>query len=416
MNQVSVTIKRPVAADPRPANGGDLRPFSIICACSVWPRQSADIIRIRELLTPGHDARLLRAVAHRHGVAALVADGLRAADVAVPSGIDRIARARARAALAQLRETIGLDRLLAEAGVAMLTLKGVGLAQRLHGGVALRESADIDIAVAPDQVDRAWAALAAAGYVRERPVASLPAKVLRRYIRVTKDSLHRRDVDGTIVELHWRLSDATTDATIPPEADWQCQAVLPGVALHTLADDAVFAYLCVHGAAHLWARLKWLADIATLVRTAPDHGAAWWVAAQARGDARAVASGLLLAHEFLALPFPPGFAPPRSVRLRVLVALGSRVLQAGGGTRELATTRWRGWAEFAASLLLAPDGRVRARVIKRLLVSGEDIADVPLPTLLSPLYVVLRVPLLLRRRRARRQNRLSANHDQSASS
>jgi len=186
--------------------------------------------------------------------------------------------------------------------------------------------------------------------------------------------------------------------------------------LRTLGDDAVFAYLCVHGAGHLWARLKWLADVATLVRTAPDHGAAWWTAAQARGDVRAVASGLLLAHEFLALPFPPGFAPPRSVRLRVLVALARRVLRAGDGTRELATTRWRGWAEFAARLLVAPDGRGRARVISRLLVSGDDIAEVPLPSLLSPLYVVLRIPLLLRRRRTRRLARFSANLGQSASS
>ncbi|RYD28116.1 MAG: hypothetical protein EOP89_03220, partial [Lysobacteraceae bacterium] len=267
VNQLPVTSKRPVAAGPDPASGADLRPFSIICACSVWPRQAADISRIRQLVALGHDPRLLRAVAHRHGVAALVTDGLRAADVAVPAGIDRIARARARAALAQLRDTISLDRLLAEAGIAMLTLKGVALAHRLHGGVALRESADIDIAVAPEDVERAWAALAAAGYVRERPAALLPHPVLRRYIRVTKDSLHRRGADGTIVELHWRLSDATTDAAIPPETDWQRQEILPDLVLRTLSDDAVFAYLCVHGAAHLWARLKWLTDVATLVRT-----------------------------------------------------------------------------------------------------------------------------------------------------
>ncbi len=416
MNQLSVTIKRHVAAGADPAINGNPRAFAIICACSVWPRESVDIARIRRLLAPGHDVGLLRAVAHRHGVAALVADGLRAADVAVPPGIDRIARARAGAALAQLRDTIALDRLLADAGVAMLTLKGVALAQRLHGGVALRESADIDIAVAPDQVDRAWVALAAAGYVRERPAAWLPPPVLRRYLRVTKDSLHRRGADGTIVELHWRLSDESADAAIPREADWQRQAITPGLTLRTLGDDALFAYLCVHGAAHLWARLKWLADVATLVRAAPDHGSAWWDAARTRGDGRAVASALLLAHEFLAMPLPAGFVPPRSMRLRLLVALARRVLRAGGGARELATTRWRGWAEFAAKLLVAPNGRVRARVIARLLVSGDDIADVPLPPLLVPFYVLLRVPLLLRRRRARYRARLSATHGRSASS
>lgn len=405
VNQPPQTSKRRLAAPAAEHDDPEMHAFAIACACVAWPRTARDIARIRRLAGRGYDAERLRAVALRHGVAALVADGLRAAAEPVPPGIERVVRVRAAAALAQLGETIALREILAGAGVAMLALKGGVLAQRLYGNVTLRESADIDIAVAPGDVAAAWDALGAAGFDRSRPAGALPPHRLARYLRAAKDSLHRRGY-GSVVELHWRLSDEAAEPAIPPPGEWREVAVAPGRTLPTLGDARLFAYLCAHGAAHLWARLKWLADVATLLHTAPDGGAAWWAAAARHGDRRAVASAILLAHDVLAVPLPAGFVAPRSWRLRLLVALARRVLRAGGGTRELATTRWRGWAEFAAKLLVAPTPRHARHVIGRLLVSGDDVAAVALPPGLSPLYVVLRAPRLLRRRRARR---ISAN-------
>jgi hypothetical protein len=50
----------------------------------------------------------------------------------------------------------------------------------------------------------------------------------------------------------------------------------PGVAVPTLATDALFAYICGHGAAHLWARLRWRADVAALLAREPDGGDRLW--------------------------------------------------------------------------------------------------------------------------------------------
>ena len=63
------------------------------------------------------------------------------------------------------------------------------------------------------------------------------------------------------VELHWRLTYNMAllrgiDARVKTQ-----EVALPGGAVRTLADDALFAYLCADGALHGWARLKWLADL-----------------------------------------------------------------------------------------------------------------------------------------------------------
>ena len=41
--------------------------------------------------------------------------------------------------------------------------------------------------------------------------------------------------------------------------------IAPGIALPTLADEELFAYLAVHGASSAWFRLKWIADFAAIL-------------------------------------------------------------------------------------------------------------------------------------------------------
>jgi hypothetical protein len=89
------------------------------------------------------------------------------------------------------------------------------------------------------------------------------------------------------------------------------------------------------------------------------------------------------------------------VRLAVLLWLARRIMRAGEGARELEATPWRGWAEMLAKMLVAAGWRERMAVLRRILLSGEDIASVNLPKGLIWLYPVLRVPLLVRRRSAR---------------
>ncbi|HSF11746.1 MAG TPA: hypothetical protein VLA50_02135, partial [Erythrobacter sp.] len=134
-----------------------------------------------------------------------------------------------------------------------------------------------------------------------------------------------------------------------------------------------------------------------------DGGRTLWLHAAANGGAIAAGSAIILAQELFGLAPPTGFRAPRGVRIAVLLWLARRILRAGEGARELEATPWRGWAEMLAKMLVAAGWRGRLAVLRRIVLSGEDIASVNLPKGLIWLYPVLRVPLLVRRRTARWQ-------------
>lgn len=381
------------------------REFALVCACAIWPPSPDRAARIRRAAAAEIDPRLLVRVARRHGVIGLVADGLRSAAVALPGPLARIARQRSLAALRQAEEALRLDALFAAAGVPLLLLKGSPLAQRAYGTIAVREAVDIDLAVSRDDIDRAWRVMREAGYVTEIPARPLAGSARRRFLWAAKDSFHRHPDHDIPVELHWRLSDDLRDPAIPPQDRWQRIALSPGRTLSSLGDDDLFVYLCTHGAAHGWARLKWLADIAALIALSTDGGAAFWQAGRRAGAGTAVASALLLANQLLAVPLPEGFDPAATRRLRLLNRLALAIMTAGGAARELAASPYRGWAELTAKLLVAPGARNRRAVLRRLLISGEDVGALALPAWLAPAYPLLRVPLWLIRRARRNAER-----------
>ncbi len=339
------------------------------------------------------DPAMLVRVARRHGVIGLVVEGLRSAAIEPPEPLARIARRRGIAALRQAEEALRLEPLFVAAGVPLLILKGTPLAKRAYGGIGIREAVDIDLAVARTDVDRAWQVMREAGYRAETPRKPLKGFALKMFLWAAKDSLHRHPDHDIAVELHWRLSDDLRDPKPPSPEHWQRIGLYAGRSLATLGEDDLFVYLCVHGAAHGWARLKWLADIAALVSQSADGGTAYWQAARRAEAETAAASALMLAHRLLALPLPAGFRPPASRRLRLLNRLALAIMSAGGGARDLAASPYRGWAELTAKLLVSPGPRNRRAVLRRLLVSGEDVGMLALPAILALAYPLLRIPM-----------------------
>lgn len=387
--------------------------FRLALACARRPALPSCVVAAAH---EGIDWALFCRVAKRHGIAGLAVEALQQAGLSVPDALERTARRRGRAALRQAAEALRLQDLLAAAGIAALFLKGPALAQRAFGTIGSRDAVDIDVAVASVSVVRAWAVLSAAGYAAEIPRRHLSGAALRTFLSIAKDSFHRHATTGAIVELHWRLSDDLIEPAVPDPTTWQTVEVAPGRSLATLGDDALFTYLCVHGAAHGWARLKWLADIGALLLDSDDGGARYWRVAQDAGAVRPVASALLLAERLLAIDPPPGFTAPRSWRLRALLQLSVRTMMAGGGARELASTPYRGWVEFAAKLLIAPSPRTVAATLRRLAISSEDVGTLALPPGCTWLYPLLRIPMLVMRRRQRAGQRLSARRTRSAAS
>lgn len=370
--------------------------FALVCAC-LSPVGVPD--------PAGLDLDRVARIARRHQVTGLVAARLATAGHAVPPAMQRRALLSRQAGLSQLAAALALAQALEAARIEAAFLKGLALSQQAFGSPLLRYAADIDVLVRIDQVASGWQVLDGLGYRRITPAADLSGPRLALYCRASKDSIHHHPETGITIELHWRLADEMDQPRLPPAARLAVIELAPGQRLPVLSGEDQFRYLCIHGAAHGWARLKWLADVAALLHRAPDGGSALWRDAAAQGCGIAAASAILLAEELFALPRPPGFVPPRAVRLKLLLAIARRVIRAGGGMLELEATAWRGWTELLAKSLVATSWRGRLAVLRRLALSGEDIAQVAIPPALYWAYPALRIPLLVRRRLARARGR-----------
>lgn len=391
MAEARVPIKSPIKSKRTPP---DMQAFELVCACLAPQAQALPD-------SAAVDPELPARVARRHQVSALVAARLEQAGQAVPAPLARQAEAARRRALRQLGSALDLADALERGGIPVVLLKGVALSQQAFGSPLLRGAVDIDLLVRPQDVAAAWQMLGRAGWRQVTPSAPLEGARLALFFRAAKDSLHRHAETGQVLELHWRLSDEMAQPLMPPLEALESLALAPGRSVRVLSDPALFLYLCTHGAAHGWARIKWLADVAALLHRSPDGGAQLWANAAGAGGRIAAGSAVILAQELFGLAPPPGFVRPRGVRIAGVLWLARRIMRAGEGARELETTPWRGWAEMLAKLLVAAGWRGRLAVLRRLVLAGEDIALVALPKGLIWLYPVLRVPLLVHRRTAR---------------
>ncbi len=387
-----MTGPRSLPSAYRPAISAE---FAFACACAdpLHPPRTDD-------RHDGLDGAKLAAIARRHQVVPLVVEALKRCNLSIPPAL--AASHDPLAPLRSAREAIRLHTLLTADGIEPVFLKGSTLAMLAYGAIDRRQFSDIDLLVRPTDARRAAIVLENAGY---RAIDGADGDLAGRVARMAplaKDMEIRHPGNGQIVELHWRMTDNSSERLV-----WDCEAIqwvdlAPGAAVPTLATDALFAYICNHGAPHLWARLRWLADVAALLAREPDGGNRLWHAAVARHQTRAAASAILLAGRFFGTPPPPSFSAPRSLRLRLLVALSQRTIEAGDGTAELARSRWRGWAEMTGKLLVASSAGDLAGWARRLLFSASDEDDADRSRFWYVLQPLQRIPKLLRRRRLRR--------------
>jgi hypothetical protein len=369
--------------------------FAFVCACArpLAPPQAGDDHGIL-------DPDTLAAIAHRHQVVPLVVETLRRCGLPIPPTL--AARFDPLAPLRAAREAIRLRTLLMADGIEPIFLKGSALAVLAYGAIGRRQFGDIDLLVHPTDARRAAVSLEKAGYRAPGGADDLADRVAR-LTPVAKDIAVHHPVNNQVVELHWRMTDNPHEPPVWDHEAIQWVELAPGAAVPTLATDALFAYICNHGAAHLWARLRWVADVAALLAREPDGGDRLWHGAVGRRQGRAAASAILLARRYFATPLPPSFSAPRSLRVWLLVGLSRRVIEAGGGTTELARTRWRGWAEMAGKLLVASNPGDLAGWLTRLLFSASDEEATHRSRFWYVLHPLGRIPKLLRRRSLRRR-------------
>ena len=138
--------------------------------------------------------------------------------------------------------------------------------------------------------------------------------------------------------------------------------------LRTLGEEDLFTFLCVHGALHVWNRLKWLADINALLATSPEGSAErFYRAATSVGRALPQHRQFCFVTGFSVCPCPPALIDTlrQSPRARWLEETALRTLTLGQGELDPRDVRFGTTRGTLSTLLLGSElGLLRSRTAK----------------------------------------------------
>lgn len=218
-------------------------------------------------LRPPVTAEEFVAATHQHQVVSLL-DRHRGR-LALPPGAAAALNATSmqRAAAVEILATelsTALDA-LDRAGVRALALKGLALARQAHGDIAARGAGDLDLLVAPADVERAHAALTAASWSPD-PVFPQPGPSWAwRHMRRTGYEVTLFG-QASAIDLHWHLSPSP--GTFPSfETLWERRSLVRvrDRDVPTLAPYDALAHSAGHAAKDEWAWMRSLVDVHLLL-------------------------------------------------------------------------------------------------------------------------------------------------------
>jgi hypothetical protein len=273
----------------------------VIAAC----RSSVDG---KQVEVPPDDIRWSRflALVNRHRVQALAWHGLKPMageiPVEVTRTLDRQAHRIVATNLGAAAECARLHQLFGDAGITLLFVKGLTLGALAYRNPFLKMSMDVDLLVGLERLANAARLLRSAGYVVVVPAGAGDPQ-LRRWHASRKESVWRRAEGNLQLDLHTRLADHPAMlAGVGLNSPSQAVTISPGITLPTLETDELFAYLCAHGSSSAWFRLKWITDLAAILRgKGPGEIERLYQRTQDLGAGRAAAQALLFAHRLYAI-------------------------------------------------------------------------------------------------------------------
>jgi hypothetical protein len=167
-----------------------------------------------------------------------------------------------------------VHRVLGDAGVASLALKGVAVAAMTNRRAADRAGVDTDVLIRPHDWPAAHQALVGAGYrLNDRAVVTpLDSDSLTRLTTFTCNEAAYLGPGGAI-DLHWRLGPGhLASLSTPTLLERAVTVSMGGEPVPALDPDASLAHIALHGAKDRWRSVRTLVDAYLLVTIA---GATW---------------------------------------------------------------------------------------------------------------------------------------------
>ena len=166
------------------------------------------------------------------------------------------------------QELISLCEAFQARGVPVIPIKGATLAVLAYGDLALRDFTDLDLLVPKSSIAEAQVVLLAQGYKRRALSDGLSETIHEEgpyHVFIKKRPISR-------VDLQWVMAHQHFNFWLDRPEVWQSQIpiVLGNGTVPGLAPEILLIILCVHGSKHAWELLKWVCDVAELVRSHPD--------------------------------------------------------------------------------------------------------------------------------------------------
>jgi hypothetical protein len=218
------------------------------------------------------DESILRRIVERHRIAPLVYMGIKDLPL-VSEEFKASLRSRVLAnqveVLAVKQFMIGFHDFIAPLGYDHLFLKGLVVAEQYYDDPGLRSAVDVDLWVEPAGIDAVSQWLIAMGYRADWGLQGFNHKQIKHLKRVgheicftaTKPNLPK------LIELHTRIDSPYSKFVYHPTQEKKTFSNLNigGMNFSVMNHEDQFLYLCVHGTAHAWFRLKWLCDLTQLM-------------------------------------------------------------------------------------------------------------------------------------------------------
>lgn len=158
-----------------------------------------------------------------------------------------------------LQELGRLTGVLTAKRIDVLAWKGPALGVAAYGDLSLRQCADLDLLVRPEQMNEAVAELSRLGY-RENVDEDANTRNLERASPKVMVDLHQM-----LVQPHFSLAMEADDLLRGADS---VHAL--GLCIPVPSAEKLLLLLCVHGSKHVWERLAWICDVALFIRANPD--------------------------------------------------------------------------------------------------------------------------------------------------
>ena len=293
-------------------------------------------------------------------------------------------------ALGQVAELTRVGRLFVEAGVPLIPLKGVALSQELYGDPCVRSSCDLDILVKPEDVEKAEKLLIQAGYRHALGFHNMPERQKHHIVNTLHHHEYLNDDRQGYIELHWR-SYLWPKERVAALWDTSRYSAWLDVGLMQLSTEETILFLADHGARHGWPCLKWLSDVAMLMRNMPEDK---WLHLYNRAAffdlQRVISQTAVLLKWFYEIEPPQAFrelSAPKALVHCLYVHATSQLLASGD---ELAShKKFLGWRMAFQLKRLKPTTPL-SELINSVLIIPADFVEFPLPDYLFWLYLPLR--------------------------